>query len=198
MVLFDLGDLMETKGDRGFAFKDGNQHNELLRLNFDFRNRCGQRFEGAFFDGDGLADFEVDRNLWCDFFGGFALEWCTSFFGFLGCFLQQGRGQHVEDFLLAQWNRVVRITDETSDTRCVPDSSPSVFGHFHADQDVARNTYAVDYLAHGVLKLDDFFHRNLDFVNVVFDFESLHTSLEVCFDPTFVPRVGVDDIPFTG
>src|SRR5699024_1657576 len=40
--LFDLGYFMETKGDRGFTFKDRYQDYELTRFDLDFRNRCGQ------------------------------------------------------------------------------------------------------------------------------------------------------------
>src|SRR5699024_1526475 len=98
--LFDLGYLVEAKGNWGFAFKDRDQHDQLLGVDLNLRDRGRQRLEWTFLDDDRIANLEVHRNLRSGFLCGFAFEWGTRFFSFFGSFLHKRRCQHIEDFLL--------------------------------------------------------------------------------------------------
>src|SRR5699024_8182725 len=102
-----------------------------------------------------------------------------------------------EDFLLRQWHWVICVANKAGNTRRVTDRSPGIFGHIHADQYVAWHTYAANHLAYGVFDLDDFFHRNFDFIDVIFDFEGLAPCFKVCFNATLIARVSVNHIPVT-
>lgn len=77
------------------------------------------------------------------------------------------------------------------------DRAPGGVGQVHADQHVAGDPDAVDDLALGVLDLNDFFHRHLDFEDVIFHVQGLDARFKVGLHAVLVTRVGVDDVPVT-
>src|ERR1700710_2322371 len=115
----DLGDLAEGQLDRRLAAEDRDQDLELLAVDVDLRDGRRQGLERALHDGDRLADLEVhDLDL-----------------GLLGLVLAlERRREHREDLVQAQRHRLVRVPDETGDTRRVPDGAPGLVGEVHPDQ----------------------------------------------------------------
>lgn len=77
------------------------------------------------------------------------------------------------------------------------DGAPGGVRQVHADQDVAGDADAVDDLTLGVLDLNDFFHRHLDFEDELFHVQGLDAGLKVGLYAVFVTSVGVDDVPVT-
>ncbi|BCW49377.1 hypothetical protein StoSoilB13_17190 [Arthrobacter sp. StoSoilB13] len=150
---------------------------------------AGRVSNGAFLDDDGLADLEVDSH------GSLAL--LVDRLALLGLLFFEDRGEHGEDLVKAQRDRVVGVANEASDAGGVANGAPGSVGQVHADQDVTGDADAVDYLALRVLDLDDFFHRDLDFEDVIFHVQRLDAGLEVGLHAVFVTGVGVDDVPVT-
>ena len=154
----------------------------------DLGDRGRKGLERALLDDDGFANLEVDVDL-----GGGVLDRLA----LLGLLFFEDRGEHGEDLIEAQRDRVVGVAHEAGDAGGVADGAPGGVRQVHADQDVAGDADAVDDLALSVLDLNDFLHRNLDFEDVIFHVQGLDAGLKVGLDAVFVAGVGVDDVPVT-
>jgi hypothetical protein len=157
-------------------------------IDLDLGDRGGKGLERALLDDDRFADLEVDVHRSGGLLGGLAL---------LSLLLFEDRREHGEDLIEAQRHGVVGVAHEAGDTRGVADGAPRGVGQVHADQHVTGDADAVDDLALSVLDLNDFFHRNLDFEDVIFHVQGLDAGLKVGLDAVFVAGVGVDDVPVT-
>ena len=87
------------------------------------------------------------------------------------------------------------VAHEAGDARGVTNDRPGVLVEVHAHEHVARNTHAGDHLALAVLDLHDFFHGDLNLVDVVDRAHRLATVPQVRLHLALVASVAVHDVP---
>ncbi len=108
---------------------------------------------------------------------------------------RDGRGEHAEDLVEGQRDRVVGGAEEAGDPGRVPDRAPRLVGEVHAHEHVGGDPDPADLLLLPVLDLGHLLHGDLDLVDVLLHVEGGDARLEVGLHAVLVAGVAVHDEP---
>src|SRR6185436_3336179 len=174
-----LFDLAEIQFHRRGAPEDRYRHPQLVLVVIDFLDRTVEVGKGAFLHSHCLAHFEQDFGLWL-------------FHTFLDLM------QDCLHFLFTDRGRATpgRTADKTRYLCRVLHQVPRLVGHFHLDQYIAREEFALAYVLLPALHLNHFFDRNQNLAELVFH-SGAGNALDQCTLNAFLEaRIGVHHIPF--